>query len=92
MAEALTLDEIWQRIEAQTGEFFKTHQGRWFTDRIEGDTLLPSQTDVRIPRSDFELVVPMLPLADPRKIAKFVTDYVHVAAVISDKRISKGQW
>ncbi len=88
----LTLDEIWSRISALEGEFLKTHQQRWFTYRVEGDDLLPSHTDLRIPRGDFERVVPMLPLADPRKIAKFVTGYPYVAAILGDPRVSRGQW
>ncbi len=91
-SEGLTTDAVWERICSQAGEFFKTHRNQLFTYRIEGDLLLPSHTDLRIPRRDFELVLPMLPLADPRKIAKYVTGWVHVAAVINDARIAQGDW
>ncbi len=88
----LTFDDIWARIAAQEREFFETHQHQWFTYRLADDCLLPSHSDLRIPRADFERVVPMLPLSDPRKIAKFVTGYRYLAAVLSDPRVSRGDW
>lgn len=91
-SEPISFDEIWRRICALEREFFQTHQKRWFTYRIEGDCLLPSHEELRVPRSDFELVVPMLPISDPRKIAKLVTGYPYVAAVINDPRVSRGDW
>ncbi len=91
-SEAVTPDEIWRRICALEREFFQTHQRLWFTYRIQDDFLLPSHDELRIPRSDFERVVPMLPISDPRKIAKFVTGYRYLAAVINDPRVSQGDW
>lgn len=88
----MRLEEIWSRIAALEGEFLRTHQGRLFTFRIAGDELLPSHSDLRIPRADFERVLPMLPLLDPRKIAKHVTGYPYVAALLADPRVSRGQW
>ncbi len=92
MSSALTLDEIWRRICAQEREFFQTHQGQWFSYRIEEDCVFPSHSDLRIARADFERIIPMLPLADPRKIAKYVTDFRYVAAIVSDPRIAKDDW
>lgn len=89
---AVTFEEVWGRIAALEREFFQTHQGRWFTYRIEADRVRPSHTDLAIPRADFELVLPMLPLPDPRKIAKFVTGYPYVAAIMMDPRVSRGAW
>ena len=88
----LTFDDIWQRIEELEREFFRTHQDEWFTYRLVDDCLLPSRSDLRIPRADFERVAPLLPLSDPRKIAKFVTGYPYVAAVLSDPRVARGDW
>ena len=92
VGDPLSFDEIWSRIVALEGEFLRTHQGRLFTYRIEGDALLPSHSDLRIPRADFERVLPMLPLPDPRKIAKHVTGYPYVAALLADPRLSRGEW
>ncbi len=88
----LTLDEIWDRICQLEGEFLRTHQQRWFTYRVEGAEVLPSHSELRIPRADFERVVPMLPLGDVRKIAKHVAGYPYVAAILSDPRVSRGEW
>lgn len=91
-SDPITFDEIWRRICALEREFFQTHQQRWFTYRIVEDCLLPSQEELSIPRADFERIVPMLPISDPRKIAKFVTGYPYVAAVVNDPRVSLGDW
>ena len=88
----LAFDEIWRRIVALEREFFRTHQNEWFTYRVVDDCLLPSRSELRIPRADFERVAPMLPLSDPRKIAKYVAGYPYVAAVLSDPRVSRGEW
>lgn len=88
----LSFELVWERICAQERKFFKTHQNEHFTYRIEDGVLIPSHSDARIPRADFEMTFPMLPLPDPRKIAKFVKSYPHVAAILGDPRISQGDW
>jgi hypothetical protein len=90
--QPITPDLVWSRIAAHEREFFRTHLGRWFTYRIEGEALLPSHTDVRIPRADFELALALLPIRLPQKLARHVTDYEHVWAVLHDERISQGDW
>lgn len=90
--QPITGDLVWSRIAAHAGEFFRTHQGRWFTYRIEDDALVPSHRDVRIPRAEFELALSMLPIPLPQKLARHVTDYEHLWAVLNDERISEGAW
>lgn len=89
---ALTAIELWERIRAHERTFFKTHQGQFFTYRIDRDEVVPSHSDVRIERAVFERVFPMLPLADPRKIAKFVDGWIYVAAILHDERIRGKDW
>ena len=84
-------DEVWQRICKNEREFFKTGEGRWFTYRIEEDHVLVSQTDLRIPRSDFELAFPMLPVPPP-KLNKFVLGPAYVWAILHDDRVRIGDW
>ncbi len=84
-------DAVWARIAANAGEFFQTDAGRWFTYRLDGNELRPSQTDLSIPRSDFELAFPMLPVPPP-KLNRFVKGPRYVWAILHDKRVSKGQW
>ncbi|MBW2279282.1 MAG: hypothetical protein JRG76_02315 [Deltaproteobacteria bacterium] len=90
--ERITPDLIWQRIAAHEREFFKSHRDRWFTYRIEGEELVPSHSDVRIPRGDFDLALALLPMRIPTKLSRHVTDYEYVWAILNDERISQGAW
>ena len=91
-ATPVTTDLIWKRITAHEREFFKSHLDRWFTYRIEGERLLPSHSELEIPRSDFELALALCPIALPQKLARHVTDYEFVWAILHDERISQGDW
>ena len=91
MADSSPFEALWGRVVAHTGEFFKTDAGTWFTYRIEGDELRPSQSDLRILKSDFELAFPMLPVP-PAKLNRFVTGPRYVWAILHDPRVSAGQW
>jgi hypothetical protein len=86
-------ERVWARIVALEREFFRTpkHE-RPFTYRIESEHLLPSHTDLRIPRADFDRVLPMLPISTPAKIAKYVTGFEYVFAVLHDPRVTRGEW
>ena len=92
MSDAAKLfDAVWQRICANEREFFKTDGGRWFTYRIEAEELRPSQSDLRIARSEFERVFPLLPVP-PAKMNKYVKGPAYVWAILHDPRISEGRW
>ena len=91
-AEPVTPDLIWKRITAHEREFFKSHLDRWFTYRIEEDRLLPSHSDLEIPRSDFDLALALVPIGLPQKLARHVTYYEYVWAILHDERISEGAW
>ena len=90
--EGQPFDDIWQRIVASSGEFFKTQAGEWFTYRMDGAAVRPSHSEALIPRTDFELVFPMLPLPAPAKVGKFVTGSKWLWAILHDERIRKGEW
>ena len=85
-------DEVWERIRKHERAFFQTRLGVWFSYRLEGDVLLPSRTEFRIPRSDFALAYPLLPLPTPGKINRLVTGASYVYAILHDERISGGAW
>ena len=92
MADASPFDAVWERIASLAGEFFKTDGGRWFIYKLDGGDLIPSQSDdLRIPRSDFELAFPMLPVP-PAKLNKFVRGPRYVWAILHDPRVSQGRW
>ena len=82
---------VWARIEAHAAGFFKTDAGRWFTYKVDGAFVLPSQSDARIPRSDFELAFPLLPVP-AAKLNKFVQGPAYVWAILHDPRVSNGDW
>ncbi len=86
-----SFDTVWSRIRERGGEFFKTGEGQWFTYKVEGDVIQPSHSELRIPRSDFELAFPLLPVP-PAKLNKFVTGPKFVWAILHDPRISVGRW
>ncbi len=84
-------DGVWLRICESSGEFFKTGEGLWFTYEMQGDVILPSHSELRIHRSDFELAFPLLPVP-PAKLNKFVQGPKFVWAILHDPRISEGRW
>ena len=51
-------DEVWRRILEHEAKGFQTRLGRLFTYRVEGDCVLPSHSDFRIPKGDFALAYP----------------------------------
>lgn len=90
MSEPSPFASSWARIVEHSGEFFQTQAGEWFTYRVEGECVLPSHSDVRIPRADFERVFPMLPLVSPAKIGRYVTGAKWVHAILHDERVREG--
>ncbi len=90
-AEESLFETHWSKITESSGEFFRTNDGQWFTYRIEGGELLPSHSDLRIPRSDFETAFPLLPVP-PAKLNRYVTGPKYVWAILHDPRISEGCW
>jgi hypothetical protein len=86
------LEAVWARIEAHAGEFFRTRGERWFSYRIDGECVLPSHSELRIPRSDFALAYALLPIPKPGKLARLVTGAEYLWAILHDPRISRGAW
>lgn len=86
------LDAVWARIEAHAGEFFRTRAESWFTYRIDGECVLPSHRELRIPKTDFALAHPLLPIPKPGKLARLVTGAEYIWAILHDPRISRGAW
>jgi hypothetical protein len=85
-------DEVWRAIQAHAGEFFRTKGGRWFTYRVQDDSLVPSHSGTPIPRSDFQTAHQIVPFPSPGKIARFVEGPEYVWAILHDERIAQGRW
>jgi hypothetical protein len=84
--------QVWDRIVAREGDTFKTKTGLAFTYKISGDGFLPSRTQYRITKSDFETAYAVVPLPGPGAINSIVRGPAYVWAVLHDSRISEGQW
>ena len=91
-SEPTSFAAVWERITGHGGEFFQTSKGRYFTYRIEEDALLPSQTDLRISRSDFELAFSMVPIPTSAKLNRLVEAPSYIWAILHDERIRCGAW
>jgi hypothetical protein len=84
-------DPVWRRIVEHERQFFRLHDGTWFTYRVEDDVLAPSHAEERIPRADFEAAYALLPVPGPAKLAKFVTGARFVHAILTDPRVLRGE-
>ena len=59
----ITFEEIWNNVKSNEGETFKTITNLEFTYTLEGDYLIPSRTDYKIPKSDMNKAFDLLPQA-----------------------------
>ncbi len=91
-SEPTSFDAVWERIVGREREFFQTSKGRYFTYRIEDDALLPSRSDIRIPRSDFALAFSMVPIPTSAKLNRLVDAPSYIWAILHDERIRCGAW
>ena len=84
--------EVWSRIIAHKGDIFHTKTGKPFSYEIDRDYFLPSRTEYRISKSDFERVYPDVPFEGPGIINLIVRDPSYIWAVLHDPRISQNEW
>ena len=84
--------QVWERVVRNSGAFFQTKGGRYFTYTIDGDFLLPSHTDLRIRKDHFALAYQIVPIPGAGKIARVVDGPEYVWAILHDERISRGRW
>ncbi len=85
------IDEVWERIETKAGEIFHLVRGRAFTYRIVGGHVVPDRTPQQIPKSHFARALELVPLGGPGEIQN-LRGPSFVFAILSDPRISAGNW
>lgn len=71
---------------------FQTITGLRFTYEISGKGFVPSRTNYRISRTDFEDAYQCVPIEGPGVINEIVRGPAYVWAVLHDPRISLSQW
>lgn len=85
------VDEVWARIEAHVGEEFHLVRGARFTYQVVGGHVVPDRTIQQIPKSQFARALELLPLRGPGEI-QHLRGPSFVYAILTDPRISWGQW
>ena len=82
---------VWSRIKKHEGDTFKTITGLEFSYSIDGDSIIPSRTDWKIPRSHVEKLLHRVPLKDTTEIQD-VMGPSYLWGILNDERISNGDW
>lgn len=82
-------DEVWRSIRELEGETFKTITGLPFEYVMDGEALIPSRTDYRLSRGNFEKAFERVPIAQPSEISA-VRGPSYVWAILHDPRVSAG--
>ena len=85
-------ETVWSRIKNHQGAIFETKTGKDFTFEISGNVFNPSRTKYNISKSDFEKVLPLVPLDGPGTISNLVRGSAYIWAVLHDPRIRKQEW
>lgn len=91
-ADKPSFGEVWQQIVRLEGETFKTITGLPFEYVMDGEALIPSRTDYRLSRGNFEKAFARVPIAQPREISNDVRGPSYVWAILHDPRVSSGRW
>jgi hypothetical protein len=84
--------EVWARIRSCAGEGFRTRTGLPFTYVVDGDAIIPSRTDYRLSRLNFEKAFELVPISGPGDISNLVRGSAYVWAILHDTRISQSRW
>lgn len=85
------VDAVWARIRAREGEQFRLVRGARFVYAVEGSSVVPDRTEYPIARSEFAKALELVPLRGPGEI-QHLRGPSYVYAIISDPRISAGEW
>ena len=87
-----SFNEVWNRIVTHHGEAFYTKTGKLFTYQIDSNYFLPSRTNYRISKNDFEKAFADVPFNGPGDIKWSVRGPAYIWAILHDPRIRQDQW
>lgn len=79
-------DEVWQRIVMLRGETFYQKMGKPFTYAVSGNSLKPSTTNRRLPRSHFARAFARAPLDGPGQLQD-LQGPSYLFAILTDRRV-----
>jgi len=82
-----TFEAVWHRIEAHSGEEFRTKTGLPFTYKITGTSVVPDRTRYPLNIGNFRTAFGLLPLDGPGEINAIVRGPAYVWAILTDRRI-----
>jgi hypothetical protein len=92
MKGSIDLDTVWGRIVQAAGEEFRLVGGDAFVFSIEGRSVVPDRTGYPISRPEFGKALELVPLRGPGEVRDLVRGPSYVYAILSDPRISAGEW
>jgi len=86
-----SIETVWSRIETHQGEEFRQVRGKVFSYSIDGTSLIPSTTNRKLPRSEFDKALRLVPLLDTKPV-QHLQGPSYIYAILMDKRIRLSDW
>ena len=86
------ITEVWERVKAHESEAFETKTHLLFTYTVTRNSLTTSRSRQVIGRTDFEKVLPMVPVKGPGEINMLVGGPAYLWAILHDPRIRGNDW
>lgn len=86
-----SIDSVWPRLKAHQGEEFRQMRGKAFSYSVDGATLIPSTTNRKLPRSDFEKALKLVPLPNTACV-QHLQGPSYIYAILMDGRIRLNDW
>ena len=86
----VTIEAVWQMIEALSGERFTQKRGAIFTYRVVGGQVVPDRTSHNIPRSHFEKALERWPVDGPGDLND-LRGPSYIYAVLADPRVARAR-
>jgi hypothetical protein len=82
-----SMDVLWSRIVAYSGEVFHLLGGRSFTYSVSGDTVHVDTGNTDLARRQIETALDRMPLTNPDDLND-LRDPAYIYAILTDRRIA----
>ena len=88
----ISIDTVWTRIKAGSGEDFSQIRGKAFTYEVRGSAVIPEGINQNIPRAHFEAALELLPLESTVPV-QHLRGPSYIYAILMDRRIRRSdEW